>query len=67
MWAVLSGSVLVAAIVLMLCAGYVALFVDDAERRRDAYNVLKLMTIYTSSASGGAIGLLVMLRQLGLL
>jgi hypothetical protein len=56
-------------IVLWGCAGVVALFVDDAARRADAYKVLKLLAGLVGG-SGGVAGLitgLVKLHELGVI
>lgn len=42
---------------LLLCAGYVAVFVKDAAQRADAFKVLKLIT-YVVFGSGGTGGLI---------
>lgn len=51
---------------LLLCAGGVAVFVKDSARRADAYKVLKLLT-YFVGGSGGAVGLLAKLHEMGVI
>jgi hypothetical protein len=47
------------------CAGGVALFVGDADRRKTAYDVLKLV-LTTTTGAAGLVGLLVRLHDAGL-
>jgi hypothetical protein len=43
MWLWLIGSYMALLLVLMACAGFLALFVGDGERRRQAFKVLRLL------------------------
>jgi hypothetical protein len=57
-----------AAIMLALIAlsGCIALCMRESDRRKDAYRVLRLL-ILSGAASGGLLGVLIKLHELGLL
>lgn len=60
------GCYAVLSLVIIWRAAVVAITVPDAERRRDAYKVLKLM-MGALTGTGGLIALLVKLHDLGVL
>jgi hypothetical protein len=63
----LVGAYAVIMLLLIAVSGAIALFErKDALRREDAYRVLKLLVL-AGAASGGILGLLVKLHELGLL
>jgi hypothetical protein len=51
---------------LMAVSGCIALFMNQSDRRRDAYRVFRLL-IVSGAASGGLLSLLIRLHGLGLL
>ncbi|VVJ22605.1 Uncharacterised protein [Amycolatopsis camponoti] len=63
------GGYAVLFLLLLGCAGYVAVFVDDPDQRADAYKVLKLLTgiVLGSGGAGGLVGLLLKLHEMGVI
>lgn len=60
------GGYAVMFLLLLGCAGFVAVLVDDADRRGDAYKVLKLLTSIVFG-SGGLVALLIKLHEMGVI
>lgn len=65
MWAWLVGAYIVLMLALTGCAGGVTLFVADRERRKVAYDVLKLM-LTTATGSAGVAALVLKLHEVGM-
>ncbi|VVJ22765.1 Uncharacterised protein [Amycolatopsis camponoti] len=63
------GGYAVLFLLLLGCAGFVALFVNDPDKRADAYKVLKLLTgiVLGSGGAGGLVGLLLKLHEMGVI
>jgi hypothetical protein len=63
------GGYAVLFLLLLGCAGSVAVFVDDPGRRADAYKVLKLLTgiVLGTGGAGGFVGVLIKLHEMGVI
>ncbi|WIX91322.1 hypothetical protein [Amycolatopsis sp. DG1A-15b] len=63
------GGYAVLFLLLLGCAGFVAVLVNDPDRRADAYKVLRLLTgiVLGSGGAGGLVGLLIKLHELGVI
>jgi hypothetical protein len=65
MWAWLIGAYAALVLALIACAGFVALFVRDQERRKVAYDVLKL-SLTSATGGAGAVAVVLKVHQAGL-
>lgn len=66
MWNWLIGSYAAVMLALLACAGFVAVWMQNAQQRADAYRVLKLV-VGAVTGTGGVVALALRLHDAGLL